>query len=636
MTLLILPSLAGWFLIGNRLFGSRKELGLLSLVSAVTVLLYAAALAGVLEVVARALFWGGLAACLWLEVREGRETFRRDLRCWLVPGIAVYLVFATAHWLIFQEASFLYWDEFSHWGLAVKEILFRHGLYDGSGNVQFPHYPPGAPLWIYWVTVNTGFSEGAAYFAHALLLLAPVPLLFRRIRFRDWPRLACAVLLLLLVIANYGQGLANLQVDGILGLFLAGVVLAELADDLPGYKTLLLLPPLAVLPLLKESGVILAAAAVLFIVVRRALRAILLRRENLRRLVTIKRLVVGAALFLVPFLSAATWNAHLRHAGIHRAEEKNNPFAVFPAALLTGDLNERQAEVAGRFGDLLLHQQLSRTRELLRYNEFSYALRDKLDAPVRLSAVGWAICFALVAAAAFLLTRRRRQRVDIAVTACFLEVFLIGYSFLLFCMYVFIFSPSSSMRMASYVRYMGTAVLPVALLAGAFFLPVTQGAAAEDPARRNRRLAALTTLIFGLYTVERPYVVPLLQPNPAHEFRRRTAAAVQLIRQTVPEGKRLGIVFQVRENGFMRQMLRYDLAPIRVRFLPVDIADRPDEFHRRLESYDYLWLFAHRGALLEQVRDLMTGTLAADDALFRIQKKRGVLQVDPIRPKLRP
>ena len=74
---------------------------------------------------------------------------------------------------IFKDAYLIHYDNFSHWGMIVKEILAENRLPNfKSTNIIFTSYPPGTACFIYYICKFLGNSEGMMLFSQSLLILA--------------------------------------------------------------------------------------------------------------------------------------------------------------------------------------------------------------------------------------------------------------------------------------------------------------------------------------------------------------------------------------------------------------------------------------------------------------------------------
>lgn len=232
---------------------------------------YASGLAGILfggTCAALALGVAGWGYCLYTGMRYKRlpEGMGTALLCWAVFFVLSY----------YANGQRLYgaWDEFSHWGVAVRAMKQTHSLARGAGTVlTFVDYPPATALFAYYLSfLSPKFSEGATYVAMNLLIVsAMLPMLSDFTCRRPLPLLAATLLGALLPALMMAGAYTEIYVDVLLGV-LAGMALAlffarrRTRMDEAGFAALLF-----ILTLTKPSGTGLAVI-VLLVVLYEALR----------------------------------------------------------------------------------------------------------------------------------------------------------------------------------------------------------------------------------------------------------------------------------------------------------------------------------------------------------------------------
>ncbi len=139
---------------------------------ALTAILYAFGLFGILAYGVYACFAACLGALAFIVrgVVKGSVEKKFITRSVLTPGFAVFCVFYVIMCFLHRNRTLNGWDEFSHWGLVVKNMH----LLDALGN--HPHattlltgYPPGVSLFHYlWMKI-CGYSESNFYISMNVL-----------------------------------------------------------------------------------------------------------------------------------------------------------------------------------------------------------------------------------------------------------------------------------------------------------------------------------------------------------------------------------------------------------------------------------------------------------------------------------
>ena len=178
-----------------------------------------------------------------------------SIKSLLVPSLFSFILFTVCFVLLLQDLILIHYDNFSHWGLLVKEMFRINGLPDGTTQVTFRNYPPGSAVFIYFVGKIIGFTESHALMAQALLIAANLSVLFV---FCKWKRVGHLLLtgitsiVLLVIIKNH---LYNLLVDTLLGLTALSMSIIAFYYRNNWKMSLIINTPLAILLILiKDSG----------------------------------------------------------------------------------------------------------------------------------------------------------------------------------------------------------------------------------------------------------------------------------------------------------------------------------------------------------------------------------------------
>lgn len=209
-----------------------------------------------------------LGVLLWRRVKSKK---------WALPsvGLVAFVVAAAALWWVCRGARYATWDEFSHWGRAVKAVFGQQVLPAlAMGEDQFRDYPPGvAPLQalVLWAG-GLGFREDVILYVQGLF---SVSLLLYPLRsFGRGSALAAPVAALLLFFAPacvFWGFYQQTMVDGLLGVLFGFVLLVHFLGEDGPFECVLQCLALAMLPLVKSSGLLFALMA-FFIVAADRLR----------------------------------------------------------------------------------------------------------------------------------------------------------------------------------------------------------------------------------------------------------------------------------------------------------------------------------------------------------------------------
>lgn len=497
--------------------------------------LYGAALSGVLYPACLALLAGGLGLLGWQLVTDRRH-LRALAAAVLTPGVVLFVALSLAAWLKYQGAYFWVWDDFSHWGLVIKELVATHRLGGVDGAVTFKDYPPGTALWQYALVALTGWSEGAAMVAQTMLLWAVLATMLTGVAWRRVARIVATVLLFYLVVISFGHDVASMLVDHVLAAWMAGAIVIwwTSRDDMPAV-TWRLLPVLFALPLIKTPGFALALTAAGAVALATWLDRPRDARPDARKWLLIVLLVVA------PVLAFGSWKLHVAQA--------NFPVSFQLTADATAGASpkaaaERQRVTVSAFGRALVVQPIG--------------VNNIQRRPV-ISTLGW---LGLLGLGLFVVWHclpagsARRRFVALHLGLALGAVVYVGG---LLWLYLTAFNAYEGPRLASFDRYMGLYALAWGLVLA---VQLFEAARAEG-VWRWVGVGAIAVFI-GLLVRWGPYdgLSRLTTPAPPLLALRQELRANHLPDPgaLAPDRRRVYVVWQ-NTSGLEFWILRYEMAP---------------------------------------------------------------------------
>lgn len=364
----------------------------------------------------------------------------------LLKGTGIFLLFAAFFWWLCRGCAFTDWDDFSHWGKAVKWMYYTDTLYTAPASTDaFKSYPPATAILQYMILKAGGFSfrEDIVLYANALLTAAMLTLSFRAVHFRSRPvrAAAMAALLAFLPVLVYPSYFFRASVDGLLGL-LSGMLIVSVF--LPGrtrasdwLETLGCL----VLALVKSSGTGLAVLA--------ALTVLLLRSAKEKRLTGVFPL--GAVL-----VAKCSWSLHLSIVGAGERMQWPGGWTGGIFSLLTGRADAWRYEVLQNFSETIFRQG--------NYGAGQWIPFAAIPATLAVTAA-----IALISCERE--ERRNRKKAILFLTGAALGITLVFVLTLLYS-YLYLFNQAEAMYLASVYRYLDTCTMLMAytmvVLMGAF------------------------------------------------------------------------------------------------------------------------------------------------------------------------
>lgn len=231
---------------------------------------------------------------------------------WLTPGLIAFLIFAIIFWWANRGKKFTGWDEFSHWGLVIKNML----LFDDFGNISgattaFRGYPPASSLlaYIYSKIEPQGF-EGYALRTMSLYMVSFLIPFFSKNTFKTISKNIFVFFICFLIpIALHKSAYEEIYVDILLGLQFGYILVTFIRDDDGLFKNLNLFTAIMALSLTKAAGVGLSWIIVLIMILTTF-------SNTSRRKADIKTIFTGISATL---LGNYSWKFYLKVTGTSEA-----------------------------------------------------------------------------------------------------------------------------------------------------------------------------------------------------------------------------------------------------------------------------------------------------------------------------
>lgn len=263
----------------------------------VSLILYAAGLAGLLQPCAWLLLVCGL--CLLIRLLLQKKLGR------LFPEFCLMSAAGALLWLRYRSALLVAYDDFSHWGMIVQRMLTTHAFPVAEDSlIVFQSYPPGAACWLYDAGLFWGNGDGLLLTAQGWLVLAGIWPLFGAAEGKyAWGRRIGMAGVLLVFLSLY-QGTASLMVDNLLpavavGALSTGLLLQRQKEERGLWMVGI---QLAQLCMIKDSGLFFAAAVLVLLLAARHLKG---RKTSLKD---------GIALLLPALAARCLWLLHIKLA----------------------------------------------------------------------------------------------------------------------------------------------------------------------------------------------------------------------------------------------------------------------------------------------------------------------------------
>lgn len=482
------------------------------------------------------------------------------------PAVVIPVVLVIVFWMLHRDATYFYYDEFSHWGIYLRDMLASGMFWGGETNSMHPRYVPGSVLWQYFFSQGSSFvrPDGFAYLAQFILLLTPLGLLWHRMTWADWPWALGLLLILILALAAFSPGVVSLYVDHLLSAWWVGTLLLYWhMEDTPQRRLALLALPLVVLALLKSVGLVLAAAAVGAMALQEVMTGRHPQHATAPALFSRIRVVVFASLILMmpAILVVVAWDWQRDAVGAKPSDE--SVAAVISSVVQRPDDDRAKTvvEIQRRYIDVLTHQQLGKQALSWEYNSFTYPLRPLYTDRHRLSYVGLLGAAAVLWWLAVGVVVPRGLRPRAALLGLGIGISAAGYAVMLFFFYRMWNSPNSIL-LDSVLRHLHVLAMPIFILVFVVLTPSFSRIREERP-ESSPVAAAIFVLVLALYTWnEPPFLRPLLVSREYHPLRAQTDAVASNLRELAAGGKVWIFLPNDMPNNFIGRLLQFQLSPV--------------------------------------------------------------------------
>jgi hypothetical protein len=630
-TLLPILGFAAFF---ARMLRTPLSVAMLHGVSAVILILYVGGLAQVLWWTALAIHFVGIGLLGYELWRVGRSGDRPTIS---VP-ITVLVLSVALFWLVHGNSVYLFYDEYAHWGIYVKEMLALDGFWLADTNSMHPRYPPAAPLWQYLFNVFGEPSEGTAYLAQFVLLLTPLLVLWERITWRRAYWLLLIWALCLLALTNFGLGISSLYVDHVIGSWFIGTILCFVMHSPDVRRGMAYALPLVTLALLKESSLAfsLAAAGVLALLVwvpswQRSRR---LDADAVRALLFVIVISLPAALCL------RAWEWRLDRVGAPTDLEAVGGIVSGMTGSRAQVDADQGAEITRRFLEVFSEQQLANDAVSRQFNAFTYPIREMFTDRYRLSTLGLFAVFSIWWLGLTILVLRGAERWRWGIVASGIALTGVAYIVALYFTYRFA-SGEYGLSLSSYTRYVGTIALPMLIASFAPLLPAFRSREQETSWRIvGRSIPRHSMLAFvgciGLYVFETPYLRPVFERNAPDALRQQLEPVTASIHATVGRSSVWLYMPNDYSNRFLGHLLQYLMAPTPT-YVERDktfLQRTPDDVLEDWSKFDYVWLPTELEPELEN-RFVEVAGLPLTDRLFVVSTdESGKARLTPVTTQL--
>jgi len=558
------------------------------------------------------LYYGGIILFVVMSIVYNKLVFKA-LKS--VPFI-MFTLMSVLYLYFMKDAHFFFWDEYSHWGAFIKYMYSTNSFYDLNTAAAHLNYPPGISLWDYFIIKPFDYSEGNIYFAYFLIIFSSTLMMYEKLKFRDLYIIILVLLTQIVIYAGFGHWFSCIYVDHVVGAVFSGLVFSYLVDNFKTKELILFVFPLIAIVLIKEIGLYFGLSFIGLVILLRVFNT-----YNQNNTITIsikqnlKSIIILFFLFIVMIITLKSWSLRQENLGI----SSNGQTITGVVENLLSDEKlidpKIKSEIKNRFWYVVENQQLHKEKVSLNYNEFSYSIMPKFHKTIKLTTVSIFIFFFIVFFINYKLSSSKVEKHKLIIIYGYVSFVTFIYLIILLLSYTVAFGVDG-LRIPSYVRYINMSILPMLLIAFMTMLPAYRLITIKKYPKQVLFSFVFTFIV--LASIVRPYLPPLYS-QLQNGVRKEIDAISYNIRKVVPAKTKLFVVFPIRNNGSLNNMIRYDLVPINSTISKYDFEKKSfNEMIKIYSKYQYVWFVRFDNNLVKKNKRILKQT--KDKKVFTLYK----------------
>lgn len=408
--------------------------------------------------------------------RENLKEFKTNFfSIGLLAFIIIYLFF----FVFDYSRGFCVWDEFSHWGLMVKEMFRLDNFYSVASSTLLVHkdYPPMLQIFeLFNIKIIGHYDESMlkiilhvfefSMFIPALDSLSKADKKYKKV-FGIISILVISFLMVLLF--DEHRVINSIYTDYPLSLFTAYVffyILIERKDLLSIKNNIILMLYLSFLILVKQMSLAFYAIIIFYYL----LNCIIYRKN---KKINIKKIVICIlCLVIIPFFHYKLWSNYIQNLNVISQFETRDVRILETLNVLTSNKGENyQIETAHNYINSIIN------------DGFSTGI-------INFNIIQLFIIISFIIYLFHYFNKTKTSKKDAIVLWITITIGLVGYLYLLLCLYVWSFGPVEGPNLASIERYIGAFfMIPFALFIMIFY------------SLMNKNKKSIVIKMFGLLVV---------------------------------------------------------------------------------------------------------------------------------------
>ncbi len=417
-------------------------------------------------------------------------------------GLYTFILIYIAIFVFDYNRIFTVWDEYSHWGVMVKEMLRLDKFYSVSASTLMAHkdYPPIISLFeLFYCKLIGNYKE--TYLIKALHLLSIsffIPSIcedekkYKKITFAI--KIGIFLLSIFLTFLLFdGHGIINtIYTDYILAIIVGYMIYIIITEkELTSNFTIITLSITSCFLLLtKQMGLPLYLMTIFIYCIENIIKEKLYKLKRIKKLNIAKTIKILIFLLVIPLLVWKLWNSYITDLNIKGQFELSDLNILELRDIITKNKGETyQQEVLKNYPKALVNSKITTS-----YIKLTYISSTIL------------VIIILIVESIFMKDIiKKRKFIELIIT---LIIGSFGYAFVMFTLYMFSFEEIEGPILASFNRYMPTFILiGMSICLMIFFNYDT----VKD--KQTNKLKTCLILLFFLLLIQKPTNIKKLIPK---------------------------------------------------------------------------------------------------------------------------
>lgn len=348
------------------------------------------------------------------------------------PGFLVFVLLVILVGYITDGRLLSKWDEFTNWGLQLKNMFIFNGLANVQGVTTIgTGYPPATTVFEYFFAgFRNNLVEGDMFRAMGIFTIALILPIFKKVTWKKWPiglTIFPIVFLLPTIFSKDVEILNTLYVDALMGLLMAFILYSYFSEKFSKFSFIMVGLGASVLTLVKSSGFPLALSMLIVI----SFDIIVFKQKEIREFLRNKiNLLVFILSVIIGFFGKISWSIFVKLTSLN--------------------------EVWSYIG---LEPTKTETRIKIFNNFIKAFFSGKYGSVEGVSAFMWILICGVLVAFIGLKLRKRKKIIRVSVDFILIVLGFLAYSASLLLMYMFLFLEYEGLNLSSFSRYIDTYIL---------------------------------------------------------------------------------------------------------------------------------------------------------------------------------